>query len=63
MLKSKRDTAGFIHRSEEAGPADTIYAGLAPYLIAASVILGLLATILSGNYANILHVFAAVTAR
>lgn len=62
VLKSKRDTAGFIHRSEEAGPADTIYAGLAPYLIAASVILGLLATILSGNYANILHVFAAVTA-
>ena len=62
VLKSKRDTAGFIHRSEEAGPADTIYAALAPYLIAASVILGLLATILSGNYANILHVFAAVTA-
>ena len=62
VLKSKRDTAGFIHRSEEAGPADTIYASLAPYLIAASVILGLLATILSGNYANILHVFAAVTA-
>ena len=62
VLKSKRDTAGFIHRSEEAGPADTIYAGLAPYLIAASVILGLLATILCGNYANILHVFAAVTA-
>ena len=43
VLKSKRDTAGFIHRSEEAGPADTIYASLAPY-------------------ANILHVFAAVTA-
>ena len=62
VLKSKRDTAGFIHRSEEAGPADTIYASLAPYLIAASVILGLLATILSGNYANLLHVFAAVTA-
>ena len=62
VLKSKRDTAGFIHRSEEAGPADTTYAVLAPYLIAASVILGLLATILSGNYANILHVFAAVTA-
>ena len=62
VLKSKRDTAGFIHRSGEAGPADTIYAALAPYLIAASVILGLLATILSGNYANILHVFAAVTA-
>lgn len=62
VLKSKRDTAGFIHRSEEAGPADTTYAALAPYLIAASVILGLLATILSGNYANILHVFAAVTA-
>ena len=62
VLKSKRDTAGFIHRSEEAGPADTIYAGLAPYLIAASVILGLLATILSGSYASILHVFAAVTA-
>lgn len=62
VLKSKRDTAGFIHRSEEAGPADTIYAALAPYLIAASVILGLLATILSGNYANILHMFAAVTA-
>lgn len=62
MLKSKRDTAGFIHRSEEAGPADTIYATLAPYLIAASVILGLLATILSGSYANILHMFAAVTA-
>lgn len=62
VLKSKRGTAGFIHRSEEAGPADTIYAGLAPYLIAASVILGLLATILSGSYANILHVFAAVTA-
>ena len=62
VLKSKCDTAGFIHRSEEAGPADTIYAALAPYLIAASVILGLLATILNGNYANILHVFAAVTA-
>ena len=28
VLKSKRDTAGFIHRSEEAGPADTIYASL-----------------------------------
>lgn len=62
VLKSKRGTAGFIHRSEEAGPADTIYASLAPYLIAASVILGLLATILSGDYASILHVFAAVTA-
>lgn len=33
VLKSKRDTAGFIHRSEEAGPADTTYAALAPYLL------------------------------
>ena len=31
-------------------------------LMVVVVILGLLATILSGNYANILHVFAAVTA-
>lgn len=62
LLKSKRDTAGFIHRSEESGPAEAIYSVIAPYLIGIALVLGLLATILSGSWANIAHIFAAVTA-
>lgn len=62
ILKSKRDTAGFIHRSEESGPAEAVYSVIAPYLIAASLILGVLATVLCKDYADALHVFAAITA-
>lgn len=62
ILKSRRDTAGFIHRSEESGPAEAIYSVIAPYLIGISLVLGLLATILSKRYADIAHIFAAVTA-
>lgn len=62
ILKSKRDTAGFIHRSEESGPAEAVYSVIAPYLIAISLVLGLLATVLSKRYADIAHILAAVTA-
>lgn len=62
ILKSKRDTEGFIHRSEESGPAEAVYSVIAPYLIAISLVLGLLATVLSKSYADIAHILAAVTA-
>lgn len=62
LLKSMRDTAGFIHRSEESGPAEAIYAVIAPYLIVISLVLGLLAAILSKRYADLAHILAAVTA-
>lgn len=62
ILKSKRDTEGFIHRSEESGPAEAAYAVIAPYLIGISLVLGLLATILSKSYADVAHILAAVTA-
>lgn len=62
ILKAKQDTAGFIHRSEESGPAEAIYSVITPYLIVISLVLGMLATVLSKSYADIAHIFAAVTA-
>lgn len=62
ILKSRRDTAGFIHRSEESGPAEAIYSVITPYLLAVSLVLGLLAAVLSKRYAEIAHILAAVTA-
>ncbi len=62
ILKSKRSTSGFIHRSEESGPTEAVYSAIAPYLIAVALILGVLAAILSGSYVDLAHILAAVFA-
>lgn len=60
LRKSRRDAAGFVHRSEEPGPDEVLFSVVAPYVIVVGAVLSLLATVLSGSIRNIGHVFAAV---
>ena len=60
LRKSRRDAAGFVHRSEEPGPDEVLFSVVTPYVIVVGAVLSLLATVLSGSIRNIGHVFAAV---
>ncbi len=60
LRKTKRSAEGFVHRSEEPGPDTVLFAVVTPYIIVVGLVLGLLATVLSGSIRNAGHVLAAV---
>ncbi len=60
LRKTRRSAEGFIHRSEEPGPDTVLFAVVTPYIIVVGLVLGLLATVLSGSIRNAGHVLAAI---
>ena len=62
LLKSSRPTEGFIRRSEEADAGEYAYGLLTPFLLAAAVALGLLASLVHGHYGAIVHCISVLVA-
>lgn len=60
LRKTRRSAEGFVHRSEEPGPDTVLFAVVTPYIIVVGLVLGLLATVLSGSIRNAGHVLAAI---
>ncbi len=60
LLKSNRGTKGFVRRTEEAGPDESAFTSMAPVLIPAAMLLGFIATAVSGSWGSIIHVFSGI---
>ena len=59
ILKSQRDIAGFVRRSEESDASESAYTTAAPFLLISSLIFSTWAGIVSGSF---FHCFSALTA-
>lgn len=62
LLKSRRSVKGFIRRSEEADAGEYLYSVLTPILLAASLILGLLASVAHGHANAVVHCISMLCA-
>lgn len=60
LIKSVRPTAGFVRRSEEAAPDETVFRTFAPFAVVLSVLFSIIAVIVSKDYKNCLHIFSAI---
>ena len=60
LMKSDRDPDGFIHRAEESSPGEAVYTVLSPYMIVLGIVLSLVAAVVSGQFAAIGHILAAI---
>ena len=59
LLKSLRSVHGFVRRTEEAGPDETLYARLAPILFVVALILSLIVTIVKKSYPEFIYILSA----
>jgi hypothetical protein len=62
ILKSKRGTAGYLRRCEEPDCAENAYGPIAPFLLAAALVLAVIASAISGEWPYFFRIFAAITA-
>lgn len=62
LLKTRRPTAGYLHRAEEPDCAEETYAHLVPVLLAVILLLTVLAAAISGQWRYFFRILAAVTA-
>lgn len=62
LLKSRRDTAGYLRRCEEPDCAENAYGPIALFLLAAVLVLAAAATALSGEWNYFFRILAAITA-
>ncbi len=60
IVKSKMTTDGFVRRTEEAGPDETVYGIMAPYLIVVSLVLGIASAIISKSFASVMHIISGI---
>ena len=59
LLKSLRSVRGFVRRTEEAGPDETLYTRLAPLLFVLAVILSLIVTVAKKSYPEFIYILSA----
>ena len=59
LLKSLRSVRGFVRRTEEAGPDETLYTRLAPLLFALSLLLSLVVMVVKKAYPEFLYILSA----
>lgn len=60
ILKSRMTTKGFVRRTEEAGPDETVYGVMAPYLIVIALLLSLISTAVSKSFAQFAHILSGI---
>ena len=60
ILKSRMNTKGFVRRTEEAGPDETVYGVMAPYLVAAALVLSLISAAVSKSFAQFAHILSGI---
>ena len=60
ILKSRMNTKGFVRRTEEAGPDETVYGAMAPYLIIVSLVLSVVSAAVSRSFSSFAHIFSGI---
>lgn len=60
ILKSCMTTKGFVRRTEEAGPDETVYGVMAPYLIVIALLLSLISAAVSKSFAQFAHILSGI---
>lgn len=60
ILKSRMTTKGFVRRTEEAGPDETVYGVMAPYLIVITLLLSLISAAVSKSFAQFAHILSGI---
>ena len=60
LLKSRRGASGFVRRTEEAGPDETLYARIAPLLFAAAFLMAVIVTIVKKSYPEFIYILSAM---
>lgn len=61
LIKFKRPTTGWLRRSEEPDAAENVFSSLAPWLIAASLLLSVIATAVTRSWTSFFRVLAAIS--
>ncbi len=61
LLKSKRGTAGFIRRCEEPDCMESVFAAMAPFLLAGALLLSVAAAWKTGEWESFFRILAAIT--
>ena len=59
LLKSLRSVRGFVRRTEEAGPDETLYTRLAPVLFVLALVLSLVVMVIKKCYPEFLYLLSA----
>ncbi len=59
LVKTSRPATGFVRRSEEAAPDETVYTKIAPFLLAAALVFALIVSVVTHNYYDIIYIFSA----
>lgn len=62
LVKYKRSTEGWLRRCEEPDAAENLFSTLAPWLIAASLLLSAVAVAVTKNWASFFRILAAISA-
>ena len=60
ILKSRMNTKGFVRRTEEAGPDETTYGVMAPFLIVISLVLSLISAAVTKSFASFAHILSGI---
>lgn len=60
LLKSTRKPDGFVRRTEEAGPDETVFALLAPYIIVISLVLSIIAAAVCKSFSGFAHILSGI---
>lgn len=60
ILKSRMTSKGFVRRTEEAGPDETVYGVMAPYLIVIALLLSLISAAVSKSFAQFAHILSGI---
>lgn len=60
ILKSRMTTKGFVRRTEEAGPDETVYGVMAPYLIVIALLLSLISAAVCKSFAQFAHILSGI---
>ena len=59
LLKSLRSVRGFVHRTEEAGPDETLYAKLSPILFVLALLFSVVVMIAKKAYPEFIYILSA----
>lgn len=62
LLKSTRSVKGFVRRCEEAAPDETLFAKLAPFFLAAALLLSVIVAAVSRNFHDLAYICSAILA-
>ncbi|MBR1659724.1 MAG: hypothetical protein IJ705_05355 [Oscillospiraceae bacterium] len=62
LMRARKQPEGFIARGEEEDFGESVYSALVPFLLIASVLLGLLSSLARGRAGSVLHCVASMAA-